>query len=68
MKFIKDKDGCYLNVANADGLGVIEDRFLGVHVFAKFGKEKFTLKKFDDKVAAQAWLDNLVAELNGESK
>ena len=68
MKFIKDKDGCYINVVNADGLGVIEDRSCGIYVFASFNRENFKLKKFDDKVAAQAWLDNLVAELNGESK
>lgn len=66
MKFIKTVDGGYVNA------NLVKYFFTGAEdvneyaVYARFKEWDYILSKFADKAEAQAYLDNLVAELNSE--
>lgn len=76
MKFIKTISGDYINPALVEYFSTGDDSAHKGAVFAHFSRGRRIIKEFrcdpksttqfDPKEAAQAWLDDFVAELNGE--
>lgn len=75
MKFIKTADGWYISQNNIDAFNIIQPDKNRADVCAWIDETRWALKRFscdpksttqfDPKDAAQAWLDNLINELNG---
>ena len=80
-RFIKTADGSYINSDKIDSFTVIKHfapgkKFAHYAVMANRESQYWSLKEFvcypddetqfDPKVEAQAWLDKLVSEINGD--